>query len=154
MSFVERRIGDKVVVVNYAPGSRDYAVKRLDEEQAAFEEALNTIGLGIDILVDQIIRTHERLENVRQNTCAKCGHQTLRERRDRMRVFGGLFYTDSEPSPYKHCTNCGHDQENNLYHPVNLEGIRRHAQRRLDIAQKLVSKYVSEPKHPNSGEKE
>lgn len=147
--ILARKIGDMTVTLRYDkyhPDARKYANEKLDKEQAAYEEALEVVGNGLNYMVEQLERTHLRLEDIRQNTCSNCGLQTLKERRNRMRVFGGLFWTNSEPSPYKRCSNCGHDQEHNQFHPPHLESIKRQAERRIENAHRLIGKYTAPKK--------
>lgn len=147
-NILTRKIGDASVTIAYDRFHKDakkWAGEKLDKEQAAYEEALEVVENGLDYMVDQLERTHLRLEDIKQNTCSNCGLQTLKERKNRMRVFGGLFWTNSEPSPYKRCVNCGYDQEHNQFRPPHLESIRRQAERRIENAHKLISRY-SQPK--------
>lgn len=152
---LSRKIGDANVMMSYDEFHKDakkWAGQKLDEEQARFEAALETIAVGVDGLVEELERTHLRLEDIKENTCAKCGLQTLKERKNRMRVFGGLFWTDSKPSPYKHCANCGHDQETPLFHPPHIDSLRRVAERRIELAHRLVGKYTKATESLNSEE--
>lgn len=142
-NLLTRKIGDKTVVMQYELGAKGYASEKLDREQARYDEALETVALGLNGLVYEMERTHLRLEDIKQVTCSNCGQQALMERKNRMRVFGGLFWTDSEPSPYKRCANCGHDQEHNPFRPPHLDSIRRTAERKLELAQKLINNYTN-----------
>lgn len=154
-NVLTRKIGDANVMMSYEEFHKDakkWAVQKLDEEQARFEAALETIAIGIDGLVEELERTHLRLEDIKENTCIRCGLQTLKERKNRMRVFGGLFWTNSEPSPYKRCANCGHDQETATFHPPHLESIRRQAEHRIELAHKLVGKYTKATEVSNENE--
>lgn len=142
MNVVDRRIGDKVVAVSYEDGYKDYAIKKLDEEQAFYESQKKLVEDGLDVIIADMELLQIKTEDIKQSKCGRCGMQTLKERRGRMRVFGGLFWTDSKPSPYKHCTNCGHDQELNPYRHPHLESITLQAERRLERAKEVVAKYT------------
>ena len=145
-SIIVRRIGEKSVMISHEPGGRKWAMRTLDEEQARYESASRLVDNGINVLVNDLERTHLCREDIKQNTCSKCGYQALKERRDRMRVFGGLFQTDSQPSPYKRCAYCGNDQEYTPYYVPNLQTIERQAQIQLEQASRLIARYSAQTK--------
>lgn len=140
-NILHRKIGNKTVVLSYGPGAKKYAEKKLDIEESEYMEACAVADMSVIELVDKYRRTHEMLEGIKQDTCSNCGMRTLKERKNRMRVFGGLFWTDSQVAPYKHCTNCGHDQEQNPYSYVSDDGLMRRAERRIQQAKQLKTKY-------------
>jgi len=144
-NIVERKIGDKLCMVKYEPGGKEYAVKRLDEDEARYLDACETVELDVATLVNELEGVHLQHEDIKQETCAKCGSRALKERRGRMRVFGRLFWTDSKPSPYKHCESCGHDQEYNPYSNPNPDNFRRQAELRIERAKKLKASYEATP---------
>ena len=58
-----------------------------------------------------------------------------------MRVFGGLFWIDSEPAPFKYCDNCGEEQEYNDWHPLEYQTLLYKAERTLERAERIRAKY-------------
>lgn len=151
--FIERQIGDKRMLLRYEPGHKKYAQERLDKEEAEYLDACEVSQMDVTTLANELEGQGIQLEAIRQETCAKCGSRSLKERRGRMRVFGGLFWTDSKPSPYKHCELCGHDQENNPYQLPSTETFVFQAQHRIERAKRLAEKYTIEPTNSNNKEK-
>lgn len=139
--FIERQIGDKRMVMRYEPGHKEYAQERLDKQEAEYLDACEVSQMDVMTLANELEGQGIQLEEIKQETCAKCGSRSLKERRGRMRVFGGLFWTDSKPSPYKHCELCGHDQENNPYQLPSTETFVFQATHRIERAKKLKAKY-------------
>ena|SRR3990167_2468320 len=142
--IVHKKIGDKTITMAYDPIHKDakrLAEQRLADTEAEYLDALEILDTGAYVIADELAHRHAISEQIRQEICASCGSRNLKERKGRMRVFGGWFWTDSKPSPYKHCDTCGHDQEANSYRYKDDETFAYEAERRVQRAQKLVDKY-------------
>ena len=150
-NILKRKIGDKTVMVAYEEGGMGYASQMLDKEEAAYLEAEELAGRAVVDLVSELEGMHYRLEEFDQETCVKCGHRSLKDRRGRMRVFGGLFWTNSEPAPYKRCADCGHDQETKPFQTPHLPSLNIQATRRIERAKKLVAKYTKPTQNNSKG---
>jgi ribosomal protein L37E len=125
----------------YEPGYEKYAEERFDKEEQEYLSAVETSKRSVEDIMLELMQNHEVHESIKQEVCQNCGRRALKERRGRMRVFGGLFWTDSKVSPFKYCAACGHEQEANSYSHKSEETYAYEAQMVLKRAERLRAKY-------------
>lgn len=104
VTFLSKQHKGKLFGVSYEPGHKKYAQESLDRHIAEYDEDLRVASLEVYQLADELKAKWD-------NRCPNCNGEGNITRVNRMRVYGGLFWTDSEPSPYKVCTNCGEQFE-------------------------------------------
>lgn len=140
-----RKIGDKMFMYAYEPGYEKYAEEKFDKEEQEYLAAVETSKRSVEDIMFELMQNHEIHESIKQEVCQNCGRRALKERRSRMRVFGGLFWTDSKVSPFKYCAACGHEQEPNNYSHKSEETYAYEAQMILKRAERLRAKYEKQP---------
>lgn len=108
MKFLEARTNDGKVLTagyeTYDPKAKQFCQDHLEREVARYNQDLITA-------TKKPYQLAQELSEQRKRRCQVCGQQTLVEQANRMRTYGGIFWTDSKPSHYMRCTNCDNEQE-------------------------------------------